>query len=64
MKLKLTLQRPSGPDADILVTTDASATVGEVALAIATVDPSRPAGMVAPQSAATLRVVGEGIVEP
>ncbi|MCU1424299.1 MAG: hypothetical protein JWM51_590, partial [Microbacteriaceae bacterium] len=39
MKLKLTLQRASGPVADIVVTTDAAATVGDVAGAIATVDP-------------------------
>ncbi|MGL4339161.1 MAG: FtsK/SpoIIIE domain-containing protein [Rhodoglobus sp.] len=41
MKLKLTLQRSSGPDADIVVTTDAAATVGEVAGAIVAVDPFR-----------------------
>ena len=35
MKLKLTLQRPTGPETDIVVTTDAAATVGEVAAAIA-----------------------------
>ena len=39
MKLKLSLQRSSGPVSDIVVTTDAAATVGEVASAISAVDP-------------------------
>ncbi len=39
MKLKLTLQRPTGPEADIVVTTDAAATVGEVAAVLAARDP-------------------------
>ena len=52
MKLKLTLQRPSGPEADIVVTTDAAATVGEVAavLAAASAHGAQPV-------AATLRIV-------
>ncbi|QYH35708.1 FtsK/SpoIIIE domain-containing protein [Salinibacterium sp. M195] len=39
MKLKLTLKRENGPQSDIVVTSDASATVGSLAEAIATVDP-------------------------
>ena len=39
MKLKLTLRRDSGPASDIVVTTDAAATVADVAGAIAAVDP-------------------------
>jgi S-DNA-T family DNA segregation ATPase FtsK/SpoIIIE len=39
VKIKLTLQRAGGPSADIVVTTDASATVSDVASAIAGVDP-------------------------
>ena len=38
MKLKLTLRRVSGPASDIIVTTDAAATVADVANAIAAVD--------------------------
>ena len=62
MKLKLTLQRPSGPEADIVVTTDATATVGEVAAAIAVRDPQRnPAdAATGPNVPATLRVVTAG----
>lgn len=67
MKLKLTLQRPSGSATDIVVTTDAAASVSDVATAIAAVDPYRDA---APPSDAgsTLRVVdasGAGrLIEP
>ncbi|HTN58833.1 MAG TPA: FtsK/SpoIIIE domain-containing protein [Protaetiibacter sp.] len=39
MKLKLTLQRHSGPEADIVVTADAGATVGDVAAGIRGRDP-------------------------
>ena len=39
MKLKLTLKRPTGPESDIVITTDAAAAVGDVAKAIAAVDP-------------------------
>ena len=57
MKLKLTLQRPSGPATDIVVTTDAAATVGEVAAAIATLDPFRAKAGAPPLGPSTLRVV-------
>jgi S-DNA-T family DNA segregation ATPase FtsK/SpoIIIE len=39
LKLKLTLQRHSGPEADIVVTADAGATVGDVAAGIRGRDP-------------------------
>ena len=39
MKLKLTLQRQSGPEADVVVTADAGATVGDVASGIRARDP-------------------------
>ncbi|NYF11326.1 S-DNA-T family DNA segregation ATPase FtsK/SpoIIIE [Leifsonia sp. AK011] len=54
MKLKLTLQRPSGPDTDVVITTDAAATVGEVASVLSTIgSQSSPQ----PATAATLRIV-------
>jgi S-DNA-T family DNA segregation ATPase FtsK/SpoIIIE len=56
MRLKLSLQRPSGDERDIVVTADAAATVGEVAAAIEQRDPSRAAGMQAGSSSATLVV--------
>ena len=60
MKLKLTLQRPTGPEADIVVTTDAAATVGQVAAVLAAA--SAKGGQAAP---ATLRVVDPaGNVQP
>jgi S-DNA-T family DNA segregation ATPase FtsK/SpoIIIE len=40
MRLKLTLNRPSGQPADIVVTTDAAASISEVAAAIARLDPA------------------------
>lgn len=57
MKLKLTLQRPSGPEADIVVTADAGATVGDIAMVIDAVDPYR-AKTGATGGPATLRSVG------
>ena len=57
MKLKLTLQRPSGPAADIVVTTDAAASVGEVAAAIAAVDPFRAKTGAVEVGPSTLRIV-------
>ena len=39
MKLKVTLRRPSGPEADIVVIADGAATLGELAAAIAAGDP-------------------------
>jgi len=41
MRLKLTLKRAGGPEADIVVTTDAAATVADIAGAIARLDPYR-----------------------
>jgi len=57
MKLKLTLQRPSGPASDIVVTTDAAASVGEVAAAIAAVDPFRAKTGAVDVGPSTLRIV-------
>ncbi|TPW72261.1 FtsK/SpoIIIE domain-containing protein [Schumannella sp. 10F1B-5-1] len=42
MRLKLTLRRDSGSSDDIVITTDAAATIAEVAGAIRRVDPSSP----------------------
>ncbi|VXB80995.1 FtsK/SpoIIIE domain-containing protein [Plantibacter sp. T3] len=42
MRIKLTLTRPSGSSADIVVTTDAAASIAEVASTIARVDPQGP----------------------
>ncbi len=41
MKLKLTLLRAHGPESDVVVTTDASASVGDVAATLAERDPYR-----------------------
>ncbi|NNC11913.1 FHA domain-containing protein [Planctomonas sp. JC2975] len=40
MRLKLTLNRPSGQPADIVVTADAAASISEIAAAIARLDPA------------------------
>jgi len=42
MRIKLTLTRPSGTASDIVVTTDAAASIAEVASTIARVDPQGP----------------------
>ena len=68
MKLKLTLKRASGPEADIVVTTDAAATVADVASAIRQLDPLRAGGAGDDQNS-TLRIVdAEGnarrLIEP
>lgn len=58
MKLKLTLKRSSGLESDVIITADASASVGDVALAIASVDPNQLAsGVAKSQDAVTLSVV-------
>ncbi|MCU1479686.1 MAG: phosphopeptide-binding protein [Subtercola sp.] len=44
MRLKFTLQRPDAPATDIVVTTDATATVGDIAAAIAGSDPAGSSG--------------------
>ena len=66
MKIKLTLQRAGGPSADIVVTTDASATVGDVASVIGMVDPLAPR---AASTDVTLQLVdaagnGQKVLEP
>lgn len=63
MRLKLTLQRTNGPEADIVVTTDAAATVGDVAAAIASVDPYRAKLGTSSDAPATLRVMGEAVAQ-
>jgi S-DNA-T family DNA segregation ATPase FtsK/SpoIIIE len=45
MKVKLTLNRPGGPSSDIVVTTDSTATIADVARAIRIADPV-PTGVV------------------
>jgi S-DNA-T family DNA segregation ATPase FtsK/SpoIIIE len=60
MRLKLTLRRPGGTESDIVVTTDTTATVDDVARAIAESDPASgpPAsGHPAPAEAAAGQVV-------
>ncbi|WP_411700772.1 FtsK/SpoIIIE domain-containing protein [Conyzicola sp.] len=69
MKIKLTLQRAGGPSADIVVTTDASATVADVAAAIAKVDPFVAKLGSAPAGQLTIQVVdpngvGHTLLEP
>ena len=68
MRLKLTLKRHTGPDADIVVTADAAATVADLARVIATVDPYRTS-TAEPSSTATLRVLDKAgnahhLIEP
>ncbi|CAN5368736.1 FtsK/SpoIIIE domain-containing protein [soil metagenome] len=57
MKLKLTLQRATGPQSDIVVTTDAAASVGDIAQAIAAADPLKVRLGVDESRGASLRVV-------
>ncbi|WP_158865645.1 FtsK/SpoIIIE domain-containing protein [Leifsonia sp. AG29] len=63
MRLKLTLARPSGTSDDIVVTSDAAASISEVAATIARVDP-RPSGTLPEPGALTLRAQLPGQVEP
>lgn len=65
MRLKLTLLRADATSADIVVTTSSTATVGEIAAAVAHGDPTRlviPA--VADRPPVTMRVHRAGLVEP
>ncbi|WP_353987271.1 FtsK/SpoIIIE domain-containing protein [Ruicaihuangia caeni] len=61
MRLKLTLSRPSGSSSDIVVTTDAGATINEVAQTINRVDP-----LATPleHTDLTLRATIPGLAEP
>lgn len=61
MKLKLTIERSDRSTADVVVTADATATVGEVARKIAVSDPRQPAS---PAQLFTLSVRRPGSVEP
>ena len=58
MKLKLTLKRASGPDADIVVTADAAARVADIASEIAIADPHAHAAL--PDAEHTLEVMFPG----
>ncbi|QNO38141.1 FHA domain-containing protein [Protaetiibacter sp. SSC-01] len=60
MKLKLTLQRQSGPEADIVVTADAGATVADVAAGIRARDPYLAKLGVAADAPVTLAVTDPG----
>ncbi|MBH0129514.1 FtsK/SpoIIIE domain-containing protein [Salinibacterium sp. NK8237] len=59
MKLKLTLNRATQPDDDIVITTDAAASVSDIASTIARVDPVR-AGAIADDRPLTLRAALPG----
>ncbi|MGI5242978.1 FtsK/SpoIIIE domain-containing protein [Dactylosporangium sp. CA-139066] len=58
MKLKFTLRRPGAPDADLLATVDAGATVGDLAAHLLLADP-RGRGAARPGEAPTLRLFGD-----
>ncbi|MEO7121640.1 MAG: FHA domain-containing protein, partial [Lacisediminihabitans sp.] len=60
MKLKLTLKRGSGLEADIAVTADASATVGDVAAAISALDPYRSTASIDDGARVSLHVIEPG----
>jgi S-DNA-T family DNA segregation ATPase FtsK/SpoIIIE len=62
VRLKLTLQRPSGSSDDIVVTTDAAATIADLAAIISRVDPqvSMSAAQSGPDSQQTLRATLPG----
>ncbi|MEO7721061.1 MAG: FtsK/SpoIIIE domain-containing protein [Pseudolysinimonas sp.] len=66
MRLKLTLTRDSGSRDDIVVTTDAAATIGEIAGVIRRVDPRHGAGIAAGSLTlrATLPGSGESVMLP
>jgi len=67
MRLKLTLNRPSGSSDDIVVTTDAAAHISDVAAAIARLDPQGQASTQDPRGytvAATLPGQSEALVLP
>ena len=57
MKIKLTLRGRGHSDNDLLVTTDSTATVGDVAAALASSGPSKSAGTLASPDSLTLRVL-------
>lgn len=58
MRLKLTLRRASGTATDVVVTVDATVSVGAVAAALRDADPERAAG--ADATPVTLDVLGAG----
>ncbi len=61
MKLKLVYRRPSGEEVDVAVTTDATATIGDIAAAIAAADPV-PTKLVG--ESLTLAAAGAGEDQP
>ncbi len=63
MRLKLTLNRPSGAPADIVVTADAAASISEIAAAIARLDPARPLEQSAASAPLTLHAALPGQAE-
>lgn len=60
VRLKLTLRRQDGSDADIVVTADASASVSEIAAALLRVDPAPSGAASAPATTPTLRAALPG----
>jgi S-DNA-T family DNA segregation ATPase FtsK/SpoIIIE len=63
MRLKLTLNRPSGTPSDIIVTADAAASISEIAAAIARLDPAGNSAPVPAPSSLTLHAVLPGQTE-
>ncbi len=64
MRLKLSLQRPSGGSDDIVVTADAAASISDVASTIARLDPRRQASVPGEGRTLTLRAALPGQAEP
>jgi len=64
MRLKLGLRRPSGAPVDIAVTADSTATVGDIARAIARADPSQGPRLTAHDATLTLAVAPPTSAEP
>ena len=60
MKLKVTLRRVAGPDVDLVITADAAAPVGAVALALLESDPLTGSTGRGLPKAPTLAVLGSG----
>ncbi len=57
MKVKLTLQRSNGPETDVVVTTDAGATVGDIASSLSQRDPFRARLGAPPLASPTVAIV-------
>ncbi len=63
MRLRVTFARSNGQNNDIAITTDASATISDLARAIALVDPNPEADLAAGDKSLTLRSVAPGETE-